>query len=62
MLSAFPCPSNTAFPGAAEPLWDLALAPGGAVAALQGILGVECEEAEHDRGTSTCGAGIWRDG
>lgn len=49
---------NTAFLGAAELLWDLTLATGGAVAALEGILGVGCEEAEHERGTTTYGTGI----
>lgn len=49
MLSASPCPSNVAFPGAGEPLWNLAVAAGGAVAdggdvaALECILGVGCE-------------------
>lgn len=65
MLSAFPSPSKAAFLGAAEPLWDLALATGGAVAALESILGVGCgveEEGEPERGTSTYTTGIWRDG
>lgn len=64
MLSAFPCLSNAAFRGAAEPLWDLALATGGAVVALECILAVDCgvEEGEQKRGASPYVTGIWRDG
>lgn len=48
-----PCPSNVAFLGAGESLWDLTVAAGGAVAALKCVLGVGCgvevEEKAHLR-------------
>jgi len=58
MLSASPCLSNVAFLGAAEHLWDLTSAAGGAVAAMESILGAGCgvEEGKQKAEEGKCGA------